>query len=169
MKYEQRRKTMKKSRTHNTLITAGVLIILTLPVTTITMAGELPPPGQATMNLEQTLWRRSSIRNFTSEPAAAQTHHRSLPRLLPDPHHPGGLEACLTANSLLEFRCSSVRPIDRPIIIVGQATRSYTVFQLAWFFSPSPTPYLEFSVGPRSTILSHSSDFLFPLKTVLHG
>ena len=46
---------MKKSRTHNTLITAGVLIILTLPVTTITMAGELPPPGQATMNLEQTL------------------------------------------------------------------------------------------------------------------
>ncbi len=63
---------MKKTCMKTTLLTAGVLIILTLPLSTIALADQLPPPGNATMNYEETLWRRSSIRNFTTDPISAQ-------------------------------------------------------------------------------------------------
>jgi len=37
-----------------------------------TIYTQLPPPGSTSMILEETLWRRSSIRNFTTEPVSIQ-------------------------------------------------------------------------------------------------
>jgi nitroreductase len=67
MKYQTERKIMKKTFIKYKIITACILFIVTLPISTIITADELPPPIQASMNFEETLWRRSSVRNFTSE------------------------------------------------------------------------------------------------------
>jgi nitroreductase len=61
------RKMMKRSFIHQELITICVLLILLLPVAVSVQADELPPPTSVSMNFEETLWRRSSIRNFTAE------------------------------------------------------------------------------------------------------
>jgi len=63
---------MKKTFTQQKLITTCILVIVMLPVCTIATADELPPPTQASMNFEETLWRRSSIRNFTTEPVSIE-------------------------------------------------------------------------------------------------
>lgn len=58
---------MKKQFFPYRLLTVCVFLILTVPLSVITMADELPPPTPVAMNFEETLWRRSSIRNFTSD------------------------------------------------------------------------------------------------------
>ena len=49
------------------LLTLCVLLILLFPVIISVQAEELPPPTSVSMNFEETVWRRSSIRNFTTE------------------------------------------------------------------------------------------------------
>ena len=58
---------MKRSFIQQKLITICVLLILIVPVAISAQADELPPPTSASMNFEETVWRRSSIRNFTAE------------------------------------------------------------------------------------------------------
>jgi nitroreductase len=48
-----------------------ILIVIVLPAEG-TIYTHLPPPGSTSMILEETLWRRSSIRNFTSEPVSIE-------------------------------------------------------------------------------------------------
>ena len=54
-----------------------IIIIMSMPMVTIgtASAGDdivLPPPSTTTMNLEETIWRRASIRNFTKDPISDQ-------------------------------------------------------------------------------------------------
>jgi nitroreductase len=48
-----------------------MIIAVVLPATG-TIHTHLPPPGSTSIILEETLWRRSSIRNFTSEPVSIE-------------------------------------------------------------------------------------------------
>ena len=48
-----------------------MIVTIVLPVEG-TLYTQLPPPGSTSMILEETLWRRSSIRNFTSEPVSIE-------------------------------------------------------------------------------------------------
>ena len=56
----------------NKLMTPWVILLMILPLCTIAVAEQLPPPTQPSMNFEETLWRRSSIRNFTTEPVSIE-------------------------------------------------------------------------------------------------
>ena len=55
----------------------GMSLCLLLMTTVVfpvvgTVPSDLPPPGSTSMILEETLWRRSSIRNFTSDPVSIE-------------------------------------------------------------------------------------------------
>ncbi|MFO7678121.1 MAG: nitroreductase family protein [Thermoplasmatota archaeon] len=59
------------------LFTIFLAIIVTIPLvcfaaTSTTEDIVLPPPAQTTMILEESIWRRASIRNFTDEPVSLQ-------------------------------------------------------------------------------------------------
>ena len=68
--YQGRNKNMKH-KILGIFVCTLMIVVIVLPAEG-TIYIQLPPPGSTSMILEETLWRRSSIRNFTSEPVSIE-------------------------------------------------------------------------------------------------
>ena len=122
-------------------------------IAAIAMAGGLPPPGQASMNFEETLWRRSSIRNFTSEPVSIE----DLSTILWAAYgvRDDGLRTVIPINGthattiyvILQDAVYQYRPENHSLVIFKQGDYRYVaqytapvVLGLAWNASINPDP-----------------------------